>query len=71
MSKNPFIQKVDHIELEFKDEQPIEDCVKEARTLVFGHGVPVHFNHQGSKYVLDVVEAHALKGAVQAVLPGF
>ena len=51
MSKNTLIQKVDHIELEFKEEQPIEACVKEAQGIVHAHGVPVHFNHQGSKYV--------------------
>jgi len=71
MNKNPLIQKVDHIELEFKEEKPIAECVEEAKSVVFAHGVPVHFNHQGSKFVLDVVEAFALKSAVQAVLPGF
>jgi hypothetical protein len=71
MSKNPYIHQVDHIDLDFKEEVPIEDCVKEAQNLVFGHGVPVHFNHQGTKYVLDAAEAYSLKCAVQAVLPGF
>jgi len=71
MSKNPYIQKVDHIELEFKEERPIEACVDEAKNAVFAHGVPVHFEHQGTKYVLDAAEAYALKSAVQAVLPGF
>lgn len=71
MSKNPYIHKVGYIELDFKDENTIEACVKEAQTAVFAHGVPVHFNHQGTKYVLDAAEAYALKSAVQAVLPGF
>ena len=71
MNKNPYIQKVDHIELEFKEAQPIEACVAEAKTVAFTHGLPVHFDHQGSKYVLSIAEAYALKSAVQAVLPGF
>jgi hypothetical protein len=71
MSKNPYIHKVGYIELDFKDAQTIEDCIKEAQNAVYAHGVPVHFNHQGNKYRLDVAEAFAIKSAVQAVLPGF
>lgn len=52
MNKILFAKKVDRIELEMKEEWPLEKCKEVASKIACDHGVPVHFHFQDSNEVV-------------------
>jgi len=47
-----FAKKVDRIELEMKEEWPLEKCKEVASKIACDHGVPVHFHFQDNQEVV-------------------